>query len=399
MYESGEVDWGLAETLAYGSLLLEGRTVRLTGQDTRRGTFAHRHAALIDYHTEDVFVPLWHLAPDQGEFWVYDSSLSEYAAMGIEYGYATVARDTLVAWEAQFGDFVNGAQIIVDQFLAAADDKWAQRSGVVLLLPHGFEGQGPEHSSARIERFLTLCAEGNLTVANATTAAQFFHLLRRQVSQGNQRPLVVFTPKSGLRSRSSRSPIEDLTSPGAFREVLDDDGADAAAVRTVVLCSGKIAYDAVTARDRDGLDAAIVRIEQIYPWPAPILAGVMARYPAAQRLVWLQEEPLNMGAALFVTARAELPDLPVHGHRPSRVGQPGHRHAGRAPAGAGRPDGPDGCGVPGLIPTAPGRDACSAHAEADRRLEGVEGLLEPPALMAIMPSAAAGLQFTPRSST
>ena len=311
LYEGGEVDWGLAETLAYGSLLLDGRTVRLIGQDTRRGTFAHRHAALIDYVDQREFIPLAQLADDQGHFWVHDSLLSEYAAVGVEYGYSIEDREGLVAWEAQFGDFVNGAQIIIDQFVAAGAEKWDQASGLVLLLPHGYEGQGPEHSSARIERFLILCAEGNMTVANASTSSQFFHLLRRQVHTGNPRPLIVFTPKSLLRARQSRSAISQLVD-GHFREVLDDPGVDdPESVTTVVLCSGKVAYDAMERRDTADLPIAVVRVEQLYPWPDIPLAQLVDAYPEVRRLVWLQEEPANMGAWQFVKARAALPDLPL----------------------------------------------------------------------------------------
>jgi 2-oxoglutarate dehydrogenase E1 component len=311
LYESGEVDWGLAETLAYGSLILDGTSVRLTGEDTRRGTFAHRHAVLIDYHDEREFIPLQHLADDQGRFWVYDSMLSEYAAIGLEYGYSVANREALVLWEAQFGDFVNGAQIIIDQYLAAGEDKWNQRSGLGLLLPHGFEGQGPEHSSARIERFLTLCADGNMVLAQPTTSAQFFHLLRRQALTGNERPLVVFTPKSLLRARQARSPIDDLVE-GHFCEVLDDpDVAEPDSVRAVVLCSGKVAHAAVQRRDEAELPAAVVRVEQLYPFPGDPLSEVVTRYPNAERIVWLQEEPANMGAWTFLVSRhAPLP-LPL----------------------------------------------------------------------------------------
>ena len=239
--QDGEVDWATAEALAFGSLLLEGTDIRVAGQDTRRGTFSQRHAVLVDHTSGREWAPLAHLGPEQGKFWIYDSLLSEYAAMGFEYGYSVANKDALVAWEAQFGDFVNGASTIIDQFLVAAEDKWDQTSGLVMLLPHGYEGQGPEHSSARIERFLTLCAEDNIQVVNATTSAQYFHLLRRQMVRDVRKPLVVFTPKSLLRARLARSPIEDLTH-GSFQEVLDDPRvADPAAVRRIVLCSGKVA--------------------------------------------------------------------------------------------------------------------------------------------------------------
>ena len=305
LYAGGQVDWALGEALAFGSLLLEGGDVRLAGQDTRRGTFSHRHAVLVDYETGAEHVPLAAVAPpgQQGRFFVYDSLLSEYAAMGFEYGYSVVHKDALVAWEAQFGDFVNGAQIIIDQFMVAAEDKWGQTSGVTLLLPHGYEGQGPEHSSGRLERFLTLAAEDNIQVANVTCAAQYFHLLRRQVRHPRRKPLVVFTPKSLLRARQARSPVDDLVS-GRFHEVLPDATVDRpASVERVVLCSGKVAYDAVAARDGRKLPVAVVRIEQLYPWPAAQVVDALSRYPNATEVVWLQEEPENMGAWTFVRAR------------------------------------------------------------------------------------------------
>ena len=307
MVADGEVDWALGEALAIGSLLLEGTNVRLTGQDTRRGTFSQRHAVLVDHTTGAEHVPLAGL--EGGRLTIRDSLLSEYACVGFEYGYSVEAPNDLVAWEAQFGDFWNGAEIIVDNFLVAAEDKWGQRSGLVLLLPHGYEGQGPEHSSARIERFLTLCARGNLRVAEPTTAAQYFHLLRAQVRVPDRKPLVVFTPKSLLRAAQARSPIADFTS-GTFAEVLDDpaaaEGRDPAGIRRVVLCTGKIAFDALGRRDGLGGsadDVAVVRVEQLYPWPAESLARVLARYGAATEVVWLQEEPENMGAWNFVHGR------------------------------------------------------------------------------------------------
>ncbi len=295
MFESGEVDWALGEAMAYGSLLYEGTSVRLAGQDTRRGTFSHRHGVLVDYQTGLEHTPLAPLAADGAQFWLYDSLLSEYAALGFEYGYSVVNKDALVIWEAQFGDFFNGAQIIVDQYLVAAEDKWGQTSGLVLLLPHGYEGQGPEHSSGRIERFLTLAAEDNIQVCNATTAAQFFHLLRRQMRRTVRKPLVVFTPKSLLRAKASRSPIEALVE-GSFEEVLDDPRVgDPDAVQRIVLCSGKVAYDALDARDKLGAPVAIVRVEQLFPWPFEAVARVVAHYPNAEQIFWLQEEPENMG--------------------------------------------------------------------------------------------------------
>jgi 2-oxoglutarate dehydrogenase E1 component len=302
LWETGKVDWATGETLALATLLSEGTDIRLAGQDTRRGTFSHRHSVLFDNQSGVEYAPLAHLEPEQGKFRVYDSSLSEYAAMGFEYGYSVVHRDALVCWEAQFGDFVNGGQIVVDQFLASAEDKWGQTSGLVLLLPHGYDGQGPEHSSGRIERFLTLCADGNMQLVNATTAGQYFHLLRRQVRR-TRKPLVVFTPKYLLRARESRSPIEVLTE-GSFQEVLDDEAAgDPSLVRRVILCSGKVAYDALLRRDQSKAPAAIVRVEQLYPWPADRLSALLDRYDSADSVYWLQEEPENMGPWPYVHGR------------------------------------------------------------------------------------------------
>ncbi len=323
----GQVDWALAESLAIGSLMYQGRSVRLTGQDTRRGTFSQRHDVLVDYSNGEEYIPLAHvrdglrrigaaeLEPkgDMGNFTVRDSLLSEYAAVGFEYGYSVEAPEALVAWEAQFGDFVNGAQIIIDNFLVAAEYKWGQFSGLVLLLPHGYEGQGPEHSSSRFERFLSLSARGNMRVTVPSTAAQYFHLLRSQALTTPQRPLVVVTPKSMLRAHASRSTFDELES-GSFQHVIDDANADPATVRRIVLCSGKIAHEAEQRRtELDASDAAqiaIVRVEQLYPWPAQLLTSVFERYGEAAEVVWLQEEPENMGAWSFVHARlhALLPD-------------------------------------------------------------------------------------------
>jgi 2-oxoglutarate dehydrogenase E1 component len=311
MWASGEVDWALAEAFAIGSLLDAGTSVRLAGQDSRRGTFAHRHATLHDYETGEEHTPL-SAVPDDPDtrFWVYDSTLSEYAAMGFEYGYSLANPDALVMWEAQFGDFVNGAQIIVDQYLVAAEDKWDETTSLVLLLPHGYEGNGPEHSSGRLERFLLLCAEDNIQVANVTTAAQFFHLLRRQVVRPVGKPLVVFTPKSGLRAKPTRSPVGALTS-GSFEEVLDDPGVgEPEAVKRIVLASGKVSTEALARRDGIGSPTAVVRVEQLYPWPFDAVAEIVERYRNADEIVWLQEEPENMGAWNSVKGRL----YEVHGH-------------------------------------------------------------------------------------
>jgi 2-oxoglutarate decarboxylase len=315
LWANGEADWALGEALALGTILDEGTDIRFAGQDTRRGTFSHRHAVLVDYETGAEHAPLTQLGPEQGKLWIYDSSLSEYAAMGFEYGYSIVHRDALVCWEGQFGDFFNGAQIIIDQFLSAAEDKWGQTSGLTLLLPHGYDGQGPEHSSGRIERFLSLCAENNMQVCNATTAAQFFHLLRRQVRRPVRKPLVVFSPKYLLRAKESRSPITDFTS-GGFREVLDDTVADPSTIRRVLLCSGKVAYDLIKRRDETGAPVAVVRLEQLYPWPQDQISALLDRYEHADSVFWVQEEPENMGAWPFAHGRlhALLPDRVKLGH-------------------------------------------------------------------------------------
>jgi len=299
MFRAGQVDWALGEAFALGTLLADGTSVRLAGQDSRRGTFSHRHSVLIDYERGTEHVPLDAVAAGGGScLWIYDSLLSEYAALGFEYGYSVVNKSVLVMWEAQFGDFANGAQIIIDQFVVAAEDKWGQTSGLVLLLPHGYEGQGPEHSSARIERFLVLAAEDNIQVATPTTSAQFFHLLRRQMLREVRKPLVVFTPKSLLRAKFSQSPVEAFTR-GTFDEVVDDAGVDEPRqVRRVALCAGKVAADLFDERERLGgrADVAIVRVEQLYPWPREALAAVLGRYDQCSELMWVQEEPRNMGA-------------------------------------------------------------------------------------------------------
>jgi 2-oxoglutarate dehydrogenase E1 component len=294
------VDWALGEALAFGTLVLEGTPVRLSGQDSGRGTFSQRHLAFYDFETGKRHVPLQHIAPDQGRFDVVDSSLSEYAVLGFEFGYSLADPTSLTIWEAQFGDFANGAQIMIDQFIACSESKWGQPSGLVMLLPHGYEGQGPEHSSARIERFLTLCADGNLLVANCTTPAQYFHLLRRQMyggadRRGMRKPLVVFTPKSLLRHPRAVSAWREFTSSG-FVEVLDDPAARPAEVTRVIFCSGKIYYDLLAAREeRQAAHVALARVEQLYPFAAEQVAEILDRYPAAAEVVWAQEEPRNMG--------------------------------------------------------------------------------------------------------
>ena len=301
--DTGDIEWATGEALAFGTLLLEGHNVRLAGEDCRRGTFSQRHCTLIDYANGETWTPLGTIPGSTSVFRVYDSLLSEYAALGFEYGYAVADKNSLVLWEAQFGDFVNGAQVIIDQYLVAAEDKWEQTAGLVMLLPHGYEGQGPEHSSARIERFLTLCAEDNIQVVNATTASQYFHVLRRQLRRDVRKPLVLFTPKSYLRRAEARSPIHEFTS-GHFREVFDDHKVvNRDAVTRVVLCSGKVAFDALAERDKRGAPVAIVRIEQLFPFPHDQIIDVLASYPNAHEVVWLQEEPENMGPWRFVEHR------------------------------------------------------------------------------------------------
>ena len=300
--QGAPMDWGMGETLAFGSLVLEGTPVRLSGQDSGRGTFSQRHLEYYDNQNGQRYIPLQHLAADQARFEVVDSLLSEYAVMGFEFGFSVADPMTLVAWEAQFGDFANGAQIMIDQFIASAESKWNQPSGLVLLLPHGYEGQGPEHSSARIERFLQLCAESNLQVANATTPAQYFHLLRRQMNggpdgNGMRKPLIVFTPKRMLRHPKAVSTIQDLIT-GRFQELLPDTaGLDANQVTRVAFCSGQLYYDLAAAREeRKVRNVALLRLEQIYPFPAAEVEDALAAYPARAEVVWVQEEPKNMGA-------------------------------------------------------------------------------------------------------
>jgi 2-oxoglutarate dehydrogenase E1 component len=318
----GEVDWATAESLAFGTLLLEGVSVRLSGQDVGRGTFSQRHAILYDHRDAKEYVPLQQIASGGARFDVYDSLLSECAVMGFEFGYSAVHPTALVLWEAQFGDFMNGAQVIIDQFLAATEQKWNQPVGLTLLLPHGHEGQGPEHSSARIERFLNLCAEDNFRVSYPSTPASFFHLLREQGRSAARKPLVVFTPKSLLRAPYCVSTLGDL-SAGRFMPVLSDRTVDPAMVRRVVLASGKIGHDLIRERETRGArDVAIVRLERYYPFPAAELLEALRTYPITAEIVWAQEEPQNMGAWRFVRERFLDGDLPGFQHRPpSYVGR------------------------------------------------------------------------------
>ncbi|WP_226344422.1 multifunctional oxoglutarate decarboxylase/oxoglutarate dehydrogenase thiamine pyrophosphate-binding subunit/dihydrolipoyllysine-residue succinyltransferase subunit [Agilicoccus flavus] len=311
MTREGGIDWAMGELIAFGSLLAEGTPIRLSGQDSRRGTFTQRHAVLIDRVTAEEWTPLLYLGHEQARFWIYDSLLSEYAAMGFEYGYSVERPDALVLWEAQFGDFANGAQTIIDEFISSSEQKWGQRSSVVLLLPHGYEGQGPDHSSARIERFLQLCAQDNMIVAQPSTPASYFHLLRRQAYARPRKPLIVFTPKQLLRLKAATSPAEDFTS-GSFRPVLPDHAdLDKSAVDRVLIASGRIVYDLEAERiKREDDRTAIVRIEQYYPFPLEEFAETVAQYPNAE-LVWVQDEPTNQGSWPYVYTNLpeDLPDV------------------------------------------------------------------------------------------
>jgi 2-oxoglutarate dehydrogenase E1 component len=302
---AGGIDWGQAEALAFAALLEDGIPIRLSGQDTERGTFSHRHVMLHDPGTGETYAPLQHLPGANASFEVYNSPLSEYAALGFEYGYSVAAPETLVLWEAQFGDFVNGAQIVIDQFIVAGRSKWGQTSRLTLLLPHGYEGNGPEHSSARLERFLQLGAQENIRIANLTTAAQYFHLVRRQALDATARPLVVMTPKGLLRLRQASSAIEELAE-GRFRPVLDDAAVEREGVRRLVLSSGKIYYDIVGHEARsEATSVAVARLEQLYPFPVDAVATLLERYPRLEELVWAQEEPQNMGAWRSIRHRLE----------------------------------------------------------------------------------------------
>ncbi|SES75394.1 2-oxoglutarate dehydrogenase E1 component [Oceanicella actignis] len=333
MIETGEgVDWATAEALAFGTLLLEGFPVRLSGQDSTRGTFSQRHSAIIDQETEERWYPLNHIRPDQAQFEVVDSMLSEYAVLGYEYGYSLAEPRALVAWEAQFGDFANGAQIMIDQFISSGERKWLRMSGLVMLLPHGYEGQGPEHSSARLERFLQLSAEDNWIVANCTTPANYFHILRRQLHRTFRKPLVLMTPKSLLRHRRCVSSLADMAEGSSFHRVLPDDAelgrselklAPDEKIRKVVICSGKVYYDLLEARDERGLeDVYLLRLEQFYPFPAISMTKELSRFKNAE-IVWCQEEPKNQGGWFFVEPNIEwvLGRIEARHARPSYAGR------------------------------------------------------------------------------
>jgi 2-oxoglutarate dehydrogenase complex dehydrogenase (E1) component-like enzyme len=303
--EAGGIDWGQAEALAYASLLVDGIPVRLTGQDSQRGTFSQRHLVLHDVHTAETFTPMQHLEDATASFEVFNSPLSEFACLGFEYGYSAAAPEALVLWEAQYGDFANGAQIVIDQFISSALSKWRETSRLTLLLPHGYEGNGPEHSSARLERFLQLGAQENLRVVNCTTAAQYFHLLRRQSLDANARPLVVMTPKGLLRLKEAASTLADLTG-GSFQKVIDDSSVEKGAVRRLILCSGKIYYDLLGHEAHTAAEGiAIARVEQLYPFPTDVVRALISSYPSLSEVVWAQEEPQNMGPWRSIRHRLE----------------------------------------------------------------------------------------------
>jgi 2-oxoglutarate decarboxylase len=319
--EGAGIDWAHAEALAFASLLSEGNPIRLTGQDTQRGTFSQRHLVLHDAKNGQTICPMQQLASATAPFQLYNSPLSEIGCLGFEYGYSQESPETLVLWEAQFGDFVNAAQVIVDQFIVSGLAKWGQTSRLSLLLPHGYEGSGPEHSSARLERFLQLAAEGNLRIANPTTPAQYFHLLRRQALIVKQRPLIVMTPKSLLRLPQATSTVEDLAS-GQLRGVLEEPGVDAAKVSRLILCTGKIYYDLVGHPDRAAAEnVAVARVEMLYPFPEQALLELLAHYPNLAEVVWTQEEPRNMGARAYMSPRLQQ-IMPAHRIEFGYIGRP-----------------------------------------------------------------------------
>jgi 2-oxoglutarate dehydrogenase E1 component len=336
MIEEGRgIDWSLAEQLAFGSLLLEGFPVRLSGQDVQRGTFSQRHAILIDQDTDKHFTPLNHLVKNQAvKLSAINSMLSEEAVLGFEYGYSLAEPNALVLWEAQFGDFANGAQVVFDQFISSGERKWLRMSGLVCLLPHGYEGQGPEHSSARLERYLQMCAEDNLQVANCTTPANYFHILRRQLKRDIRKPLILMTPKSLLRHKRATSRLDEMGPDTSFHRILFDDAQHLEGekiklvpdrkIRRVVMCSGKVYYDLHEERERRGInDIYLMRVEQLYPWPHKVLIQELGRFKNAE-MTWCQEEPLNMGAWLFAQPNIEraLDFIEAKHRRPRYAGRP-----------------------------------------------------------------------------
>jgi len=322
-----KIDWATGELLAYGSLLLDGKDVRMSGQDVQRGTFSHRHAVLLDENTDKAYNRLSRLPDSKGQFLIYNSLLSEYAVLGFEYGYSLATPNALVIWEAQFGDFGNGAQIMIDQFIAAAEQKWQRMNGLTLLLPHGYEGQGPEHSSARMERFLQMCAEWNMVITNVTTSANLFHAFRRQQAWPFRKPLINFSPKANLRHPGTYSKMEEFTN-GGFREVLDDpflQDSDANQVKKVLFCSGKIYFDLAERQQKENRkDVAIVRLEQLYPLPLQPLEALYKKYSQAATWFWVQEEPLNMGAASFLQMNLKTINYGVISRQPSAATATGY---------------------------------------------------------------------------
>ncbi|MBP3363555.1 MAG: 2-oxoglutarate dehydrogenase E1 component, partial [Pseudomonas sp.] len=324
------INWGYAETMAYATLQFEGHPIRMTGQDIGRGTFSHRHAVLHNQKDAGTYIPLKHLYEGQPRFDLYDSLLSEEAVLAFEYGYSTTTPNALVIWEAQFGDFANGAQVVIDQFITSGEHKWGRLCGLTMLLPHGYEGQGPEHSSARLERYLQLCAEHNIQVCVPTTPAQIYHLLRRQVIRPLRKPLIVLTPKSLLRHKLAISTLEDLAE-GSFQTVIPEiDAQDPANVGRIVLCSGKVYYDLLEKRRAEGRDdIAIVRLEQLYPFPEDDLIEVLAPYKNAKHIVWCQEEPMNQGA--WYCSQHHMRRI-ISGHDKSLVLEYAGRDASAAPA-------------------------------------------------------------------
>jgi 2-oxoglutarate dehydrogenase E1 component len=327
MIEGGEgIDWATGEALAFGTLLMEGTRVRLSGEDSQRGTFSQRHAVLVDQTNQNEYVPLNNIAPEQAKIEIYNSLLSEAGVLGFEYGYSLADPHSLVLWEAQFGDFANGAQAIIDQFIAAGETKWLRMSGLVMLLPHGYEGQGPEHSSARLERYLQLCAERNMVVGNLTTPANYFHALRRQLKRNFRKPLVLMTPKSLLRHRLAISSLKEMGPGSRFLTVIGETDTITAPeqVKRVVLCSGKVYYDLLARRREQRIDnIALVRLEQLYPFPIVSLPKALAPYRNAE-VVWCQEEAENMGAWSFADRRIEavLGQLGGAAQRPRYIGRP-----------------------------------------------------------------------------
>jgi 2-oxoglutarate dehydrogenase E1 component len=302
MLEKDSIDWSLAEAMAFGSLLLEKIPIRLAGQDSRRGTFSQRHSVLVDYHTSDEYVPLNNIEDGQETAMIYDSLLSEYAALGFEYGYSVTRKNALVLWEAQFGDFINGAQIIIDQFISSAEDKWGQTARLTILLPHGFEGQGPEHSSSRVERFLTLCAEENIRVTIPTNSSQYFHLLRNQAIRKKEKPLVILTPKSLLRADVAKSGKDDILD-GSFHVLLPD-AETPKEVKRIIFCTGKIYYELSEQRKSKKIEnTLILRLEQLYPFPFDQVDEIFKKYKDVKDIRWVQEEPRNMGAWNFALER------------------------------------------------------------------------------------------------